>query len=98
EHYPKGWFTSAGATGSDRDSQEQTQIIASAVGKPAAKAPTIAKVNAKSRCASGRTLSTDMLLAPRRKIKKPPPGRMRCRFSARAHVSRRCGPIVRKNG
>jgi hypothetical protein len=37
--------------------QEQTQIIASAIGKPAAKAPTIVTVNAKTRFASGRTLS-----------------------------------------
>jgi hypothetical protein len=44
--------------------QEQTQMIASANGKPAAKAPTIIKVNAESKFTSGRTLSTDMLLAP----------------------------------
>jgi hypothetical protein len=44
--------------------QEQTQIIASAIGNPAAKAPKIVKVNAESRFASGRTLSTDMSLAP----------------------------------
>jgi hypothetical protein len=77
EHYQKGWFTSVGRTGSDRHSQEQTQIIASAIDKPAAKAPTIVKVNAESKFASGRTLSTDMLLAPPQKIKKPLPGRMR---------------------
>jgi hypothetical protein len=46
--------------------QEQTQIIASAIGKPAAKAPAIVKVNAESRFASGRTLSIDISLAPRR--------------------------------
>jgi hypothetical protein len=46
--------------------QEQTQIIATAIGKPAAKAPTIIKVNAESRFASGRSLSTDMSLAPPR--------------------------------
>jgi len=33
--------------------QEQTQIIASAIGKPAAKAPAIVKVKAESRIASG---------------------------------------------
>ena len=46
--------------------QEQTQIIATAIGKPAAKAPTIIKVNAKSGFASGRALSTDMSLTPPR--------------------------------
>jgi hypothetical protein len=62
----------------NRHSQEQTQMIASAMGKPAVKAPTIIKVNAKSGFASGRTLSTDMSLAPSRgRIETPPPGRMR---------------------
>jgi hypothetical protein len=42
--------------------QEQTQIIATAIGKPAANALTIIKVNAKSGFASGRTLSTNMSL------------------------------------
>jgi hypothetical protein len=46
--------------------QEQTQIIATAIGKPAAKAPTIVKVNAESRFASGRTLPIDMSLTPPR--------------------------------
>ena len=46
--------------------QEQTQIIATAIGKPAAKAPTIIKLNAKSGFASGRALSTDMSLTPLR--------------------------------
>jgi hypothetical protein len=46
--------------------QEQTQIIATAIGKPAAKAPKIVKVNAESRFASGRTLSNDMSLTPPR--------------------------------
>jgi hypothetical protein len=46
--------------------QEQTQIIATAIGKPAAKAPTIITVNAESRFASGRSLSTDISLAPPR--------------------------------
>ncbi len=41
-------------------------MIATAIGKPAAKAPTIIKVNAKSGFASGRTLSTDMSLTPPR--------------------------------
>jgi hypothetical protein len=55
--------------------QEQTQIIASAIGKPTAKAPAIAKVNSESKFASGYALSADMLLAPLGKMKKPPPGR-----------------------
>jgi hypothetical protein len=46
--------------------QEQTQIIAIAIGKPAAKAPIIVKVNAESRFASGRTLPIDMSLTPPR--------------------------------
>jgi hypothetical protein len=62
----------------NRHFQEQIQTIATAIGKPAMKAPTIIKVNAKSGFASGRTLSTDMSLAPSRgSIEKPPPGRMR---------------------
>jgi hypothetical protein len=57
--------------------QEQTQIIASAIGKPAAKAPIIVTVNAKTRFASGRTLSNDMSLTPPRgSIEKPPQGRI----------------------
>jgi hypothetical protein len=44
--------------------QEQTQIIATAIGKPAAKAPTIVKAKAESRLASGCSLSTDMSLTP----------------------------------
>jgi hypothetical protein len=47
--------------------QEQTQMIATAKGKPAAKAPTIVKVNAESRFGSGRTLSIDMSLTPPRR-------------------------------
>jgi hypothetical protein len=46
--------------------QEQTQIIATAIGKPTAKAPTIVRVNAESRFGSGRTLSIDMSLTPPR--------------------------------
>jgi len=57
-------------------SQEQTQIIASAIGKPAAKAPTIVKVNAESKFISGRNCSTDMAAcSTARKVKKPSPGR-----------------------
>ncbi len=46
--------------------QEQTQIIATAIGKPTAKAPTTVKVNAESRFGSARTLSIDMSLTPPR--------------------------------
>jgi hypothetical protein len=47
----------------EKQAQEQTQTIATAIGKPAAKAPKIVKVNAESRFASGRSLSIDMSLA-----------------------------------
>ena len=49
-----------------KQAQEQTQTIATAIGKPAAKAPKIVKVKAESRFASGRTLSNDMSLTPPR--------------------------------
>jgi hypothetical protein len=49
-----------------RGSQEQIQIIATAIGKPMMKAPAMAKVNANSGFASGRTLPDDMSLAPSR--------------------------------
>ncbi len=39
-------------------------MIATAIGKPIAKAPTIAKVNSPSKATPGRTSSTDMLLTP----------------------------------
>ena len=39
-------------------------MIATAIGNPMANAPPIAKVNAESRFASGRRLSTDMLHTP----------------------------------
>src|SRR5258707_15560649 len=44
--------------------QEQIRMIATAIGKPMANAPPIARVNAESRFAAGRRLSTDMLLTP----------------------------------
>ncbi len=47
-------------------SQEQIQIITSAIGKAATKATTIVEVNALSKFSSWRTLSTDILLAPPR--------------------------------
>jgi hypothetical protein len=58
-------------------SQEQTQIIASAIGKAATKATVIVKVNAVSKFSSGRTLSTAMLLAPLRGRPKAVTGTMR---------------------
>jgi hypothetical protein len=39
-------------------------MIATAIGKPIAKAPTIAKVNSPSKLTAGRTSSIDMFLAP----------------------------------
>jgi L-alanine-DL-glutamate epimerase-like enolase superfamily enzyme len=44
--------------------QEQIQTIATAIGRPAARAPAIVNVNAANRFASGRSWSIDMLLAP----------------------------------
>ena len=44
--------------------QEQTQIMAIAIGKPTAMAPIIVRVNAKSKFIAGRTLSTDMSRTP----------------------------------
>jgi hypothetical protein len=43
---------------------EQIQIIATAIGKPAARAPAIANVNATIRFSSARALSIDMSLTP----------------------------------
>jgi hypothetical protein len=48
-------------------SQEQIQIMTSAIGRAATKATAIVEVNALSKFGSWRTLSTDMLLAPSRK-------------------------------
>jgi hypothetical protein len=48
-----------------RESQEQIQIIAIAIGKPRTKAPATAKVNSVSKFTSGRNRSTDMLFLPR---------------------------------
>jgi hypothetical protein len=47
-------------------SQEQIQIMTSAIGKAPTKATAIVKVNALSKFTSWLTLSTDMLLAPPR--------------------------------
>jgi hypothetical protein len=46
--------------------QEQTQIIASAIGRPIPKAAPTVRVNAESRFTPGRALSIDMSLPPRR--------------------------------
>ena len=51
--------------------------MASAIGNAAAKVTTIVKVNAVSKFTSGRTLSTDMLLAPPRGKPKAVTGTMR---------------------
>src|SRR6476659_6681333 len=60
--------------------QEQIQIIATAIGKPAAKALTIVKVNAKSGF-TGRKLCTDIRFLHYARInRKVAPERMRCRF------------------
>jgi hypothetical protein len=56
-----------------RSSQEQIQIIATAIGKPMMKASATTRVKAKIGFALGRTLSADMSLAPSRgPIEKPP--------------------------
>src|SRR5258706_11531438 len=66
--------------------QEQIQIIATAIGRPAATAPAIVKVNAISRFSSGRALSNDMLLLHHMgQIEPPTPGPKRCRFQHRVH-------------
>ena len=46
--------------------QRTTKMIASASGKPMARAPAIVMVNAATRFTSGRTLSTDIPLSPTR--------------------------------
>ena len=70
-------------------------MIATAIGKPMANAPIIAKLNAESKFTSGRTLSTDMLLTPPiGKPEKPSPGRSGDGFLARAH----CVQKPRTNG
>jgi hypothetical protein len=57
-------------------SQEQTQMMTSAIGKAATKATAIVEVNALSKFTSWRTLSTDMLLAPPRGIQNAVAGTM----------------------
>ena len=69
--------------------QEQIQIIATAIGKPAAKALTIVKVNAKSGFTSGRKLCTDIRLLHYARInRKVASGRMRCRFPLATRVQK----------
>jgi hypothetical protein len=66
--------------------QEQIQIIATAIGKPAAKALTIVKVNAKSGF-TGRKLCTDIRFLHYARInRKVAPERMRCRFPLATRV------------
>jgi hypothetical protein len=62
-------------------------MIATAIGKPAAKALTIVKVNAKSGFMLGRKLRTDIRLLHYARInRKVSPGRMRCRFPLATRV------------
>jgi hypothetical protein len=69
--------------------QEQIQIIATAIGKPAAKALTIVKVNAKSGFTSGRKLCTDIRFLHYARInRKVAPERMRCRFPLATRVQK----------
>jgi hypothetical protein len=49
-------------------------MIASAIGKPAAKAPTIVNANAESRLTLVRGLPIDISAFPTAEIKKPPLG------------------------
>jgi hypothetical protein len=44
--------------------QEQTQIIATAIGRPTTKAPTIISVNSESKFIPGRAFSTNMPISP----------------------------------
>jgi hypothetical protein len=81
--------------------QEQIQIIATAIGRPAAKALTIVKVNAKSGFTSGRKLWTDIgFLHYARINRKVAPERMRCRFPLATRVRkgerRWCADMVNK--
>jgi hypothetical protein len=57
--------------------QEQTQIIASAIGNARAKAPAIARVNSVSKFGSWGNLSTDMLISPTRGKQEAVTGTMR---------------------
>lgn len=78
-------------------SQEQIQIIASAIGKPKTKAPAIAKLNSVTKFASGRDLSTDMLSSPTRGKQQPSSGR--CGDGAKvARSFQKVQCRVRRNG
>jgi hypothetical protein len=44
--------------------QEQTQIIATAIGRPTTKAPTIMSENSESKFVPGRAFSTNMPISP----------------------------------
>jgi hypothetical protein len=44
--------------------QEQTQIIATAIGRPTTKAPTIINVSSESKFIPGRAFSTNMPISP----------------------------------
>jgi hypothetical protein len=63
--------------------------MATAIGRPAAKALTIVKVNAKSGFTSGRKLWTDIgFLHYARINRKVAPERMRCRFPLATRVQK----------
>ena len=82
-----------------RKSQEQTQIIARAMGKATAKVPAIVRVNAESKFPSGRTLSFDMLPAPPREtIKCRHPDEAIIAFWLAHTVSRSYIPMVPGDG
>jgi hypothetical protein len=82
-----------------RGNQEQTQIIATAIGKPKAKATAIVAVNAESKFTSGCTLSSsDMALLHGSAGQKAVTGTKRRRLLARTHVSRRDGAMVLGHG
>lgn len=72
--------------GTGEGNQEQSQIIATVIGKPTAKAPTIDDANATSKFTSGCTFSNSgMAYSTARKGKKPSLGRSGDGFS-RTHT------------
>jgi hypothetical protein len=48
----------------EKQVQEQTQIIATAIGMPTTKAPTIINVNSESKFVPGRAFPTNMPISP----------------------------------
>lgn len=77
------------------ESQEQTQIIATAIGKPKAKARAIVDVNAESKFTSGCTLSSsNMVSLHGSETEKANGGTKRCRLLARTLVSQKVRTMV----